>query len=260
MQVENHDNQVLTAVIVDDEPAVSQALGKLLSLYCPRVQVVAIADSVTSCVEALAQNDIDLVFLDIALGRESGFDLFTKVRQVEFQVIFTTSYSEFAIKAIRAEAVDYLLKPIDPVELRTAVDRALSGKRDHEVKNWSQPITDESGLTVPNNGIAVVTSDGINLLHLEEIVHVEGSGSYSTFYMIDGTTLVASRNLMHYERLIESRTFFRTHQSHLINLSHLKSFSANNSQVLLTGDRAVSVSKTKKPMLIERIRELYRGV
>ncbi|MFK8055358.1 MAG: LytR/AlgR family response regulator transcription factor [Saprospiraceae bacterium] len=259
MKSQNVESGQLVAIIVDDELPVAQALEKLLRLYCKQVQFLTSVECIADCLAVLAENEVDLVFLDIALGGESGFDLFQKVPYVDFQVIFTTSYSEFAIKAIRAEAVDYLLKPIDPIELKSAVNRAMSRKEEFSESVKTSPVSKDEQVSVSTNGIAVVTSAGINLLQHEEIVHVEGSGSYSTFHMKDGPSLIASRNLMHYERLIESETFFRTHQSHLINLAHLKSFNASESQVHLTGDRLIPVSKTKKPLLLDRIRDLYRG-
>lgn len=260
MNIRKIEGKSLVAVIVDDEQPVTQALEKLLALYCPQVHVLTSVECIADCLVVLEENEVDLVFLDIALGGESGFDLLQKVPHVNFQVIFTTSYSEFAIKAIRAEAVDYLLKPIDPIELKNAVDRALSQKDEFAERLASSPSPKGEDSLVDNNGIAVVTSAGINLLQLADIVHVEGSGSYSTFHMREGPSLIASRNLMHYERLIESTTFFRTHQSHLINLAHLRSFNASESQAHITGDRFVPVSKSKKPLLLDRIRDMYRGV
>lgn len=259
MKIDRGEKETLVAVIVDDEQPSAEALSKLLSLYCPHVQVISKVKEISECLKVLSDNTVDIVFLDIALGGESGFDLFHRVPFVDFQVVFTTSYSEFAIKALRADAVDYLLKPIDPIELRTAVNKAIS--RMDELSADSQ--VEQSQLTgteaIETNGIAVVTSTGINLIHLEDVIHIEGSGSYSTFYFVDTPPMIASRNLMHYERLIASERFYRTHQSHLINLSHLRSFNAHEAQAFLTGNRIVPVAKSKKAGLLDKIRDMYRG-
>lgn len=259
MKNSNDDRYLLDAVIVDDERPAAEALTKLLTLYCPHVRVVNIVDGIADCLSVISYNDIDIVFLDIALGGESGFDLFHRAPFVDFQVIFTTSYSEFAIKAIRADAVDYLLKPIDPIELRAAVNKATSRKDEQQEGSVQVGLQKSTTHGSETNGIAVVTSTGINLLHLDEIVHIEGSGSYSTFYFVVAPPITASRNLMHYERLIASDQFYRTHQSHLINLSHLQSFNAHESQVFLSSNRVVPVAKMKKAGLLDRIRDLYRG-
>lgn len=195
-----------------------------------------------------------MVFLDIQMQRETGFDLLTRLSSINFEVIFTTAYSEYAIKAFKFSAIDYLLKPIDIGELKASLDKVekkLMGsisERLHElIQNLKPPSKHGYKLALP-------TSDGLIFVKINDIIYCEASSNYTQIYSNDGRKHIVSRTLKEYEDLLTDHNFFRIHNSHLINLDCIKKYvRGEGGYVIMNNDISLDVSKRKKEAFLSRL-------
>jgi two-component system LytT family response regulator len=253
--------QSLTAVIIDDVEMARKALRADLEDYCPDVHVVGEAEGVASGLEAIRSLKPDLVFLDIQMDDGTGFDLLKQAAGQHFQVIFTTAYSDFAIKAFRFSAVDYLLKPIDGEDLAAAVKKA---KEMAAAPSPSLPPSYE--LLMENlrqmgqhkaRKIALNTQEKVHIVPMDDIVRLESHSNYTLFYLRDGQKILVTRTLKEYEELFGSHNFLRIHNSHLINLDFLKEFvKADGGTAIMADNSHVPVSSRKKDILLKKLSEL----
>ena len=239
------------AIIIDDEKHARESLSTLLQMYCPKVEILADISNVAEAKTAIETLQPDIVFLDIAIGQDNGFDLIEALNPIAFYIIFTTAYSEFALKAFQANAIDYLLKPIEPELLISALDKVNNQNTRAQLK--LQQLF-QSLNTQKINKIAITTLEGVQFLQLDKISHINGSGNYSTFYLTDGSKLMASKSLKHFEGNLPRNTFYRSHQSYLVNLNHIKSIQASKGTVTLHDETEISVSKSKKDTLIQAMK------
>ena len=246
---------MLKAIIVDDENGARQSLANILTAKCSNVEVKATADSVSKAMTAIKDIKPDIVFLDIQLHNETGFDLLEKIGNPGFEVIFTTAYDKYAIRAIKFAAVDYLLKPIDTNELLAAVKKAeakrtLAERNDHIRVLLNNRKTESAGQT-----IGLPTMDGFDFVIINDIIRIESTGNYSTFFFANKTSIVASRLLKEFEELLSDSNFFRVHQSHLVNLKHIRKYlKGDGGELMMIDDSMVPVSKRKKADLLNILR------
>ena len=239
------------ALIVDDEKHARESLCALLQMYCPKVEILADLCNVAEAKKAIESLQPDIVFLDIALGEDNGFDLIESISPIAFHLIFTTAYSEFAVKAFQVNAIDYLLKPIEPALLKSALDKV----NNHNTKAQLQLQQLFHSLNTQKiNKIAITTLEGIQFLDLDNILYINGSGNYSTFYLLDGSKLVASKSLKYFEGHLPGNIFYRSHQSYLVNLHHIKSIQASKGTIALNDETEISMSKSKKDALIQAMK------
>ncbi len=246
---------MIQAVIIDDVADARATLKADLADYCPQIQLIGEADSVVSGVKLLQQLKPNVVFLDINLQDGTGFDLLEILGNAAFRVIFTTASDEFAIRAFRFSAVDYLLKPVDPDELLAAVSKleekpnVQSEKLDllmHSLKDKAPP-----------RRLALHTLEKIHITQIEDIIRCESNGNYTYFYFADGQKLLVTRTLKEFDQLLEAHHFMRVHQSHLVNLDHVKEYVKTEGGYLLMSDGShVSVSIRKKPQVIKMLESL----
>lgn len=237
----------IQAIIIDDEKHARESLSSLVNLYCDNVTLIGKASNVTDGIALIKNKKPDLVFLDIAIGSESGFDLLNQLEKIDFQIIFTTGFSEFAIKAFKVNALDYLLKPIDPIDLQNAVNKySKSRQQENQFTNLIEAL--HSGK--PKH-IAISSTEGISYVEIANIVHVKGSGNYSTFTLLDEEKIMASKSLKHFESLLPTNQFFRSHQSHLINVHHVKKILIQDGNVieLKNGDTVPLVRHRKEELM-----------
>jgi two-component system LytT family response regulator len=248
---------MLRAVIVEDEKRSRETLSGLLKLYCKNVEVVAEADGVKTGISAITEYKPDIIFLDIQMPDGSGFKLLEELEDYNFDVIFTTAYDQFAIKAIKFSALDYLLKPIFPDDLKVAVNKAEEKQKQQNLKpnidallgNYKRP--DEE----PN--IVLSTSDKVSVVKISEIVRCESSNYYTFFYFIDRKRILVSRTLKDNEELLSEYNFLRIHKSHLINLKYVTTFSRNERGFVLMADGSeVPVSRRKREKVLEILSNL----
>jgi two-component system LytT family response regulator len=243
---------MLRTIIIDDEPHMRLALGNLVKQYCPGIEVVAKADGVKSGVEAIKKYHPDLILLDIKMEDGTGFDLLQQLDPVDFKVIFITAYDEFAIKAFRFSALDYLLKPVDPDELIDAVGKAGKIFQD-DFNTQLNTLNDHlQSQDLSAKKLIVKTSDSIHLIDVNEILYCESDGGYTELHIFGGKRVVVSSTLKEYEDLLTDFGFFRVHKSFLINMKFINRFDkADGGFIILTGEFKIPVASRKKDLLME---------
>ncbi len=245
---------MIKCIIVDDEQKSQESLKILLEDFCKGVEVKALCQNVTEAITALATHNPDLVFLDIHLQRETGFDLLTQAEKIDFEVVFTTAYSEYAIKAFKFSAIDYLLKPIDIEELRKAVEKVQKKHNGNITDRLDQLILNLKNTTGQNYKLALPTTDGLIFVQIENIIYCEASSNYTQIFTQDGKKHLVSRTLKEYEDLLTDQNFFRIHNSYLINLNLIKKYvRGEGGYVVMANDVSLDVSKRKKEAFLARL-------
>jgi two-component system, LytTR family, response regulator len=246
---------MIKSIIVDDELKSRESLRILIEDFCDGIEVVALCQNVTEGIDAIQAYKPDIVFLDIQMQRETGFDLLARVREVNFEVIFTTAYSEYAIKAFKFSAIDYLLKPIDIEELKKAIQKVqkklnsdIGGRLQQLIQNLKQGGPSE------NYKLAIPTTEGLIFVKVNDILYCTASSNYTEIYLADGKKHLVSRTLKEYEEMLEGHDFFRIHHSYLINLNAIKKYvRGEGGYVVMTNDKSLDVSKRKKESFLARI-------
>lgn len=247
---------MIKAIIVDDELGARESLSKMIEKNCKQLEVVAKADSAQAAFEAITSKQPDLVFLDIEMPNGNAFDLLEKFKEINFNIIFTTAYDHYAIKAIKFSAVDYILKPIDPEELVEAVKRFEKKQQGHPNVLDKQFKTLLSNVRPENKlkKVGIPDGDGLIFINLSDIVRCESDGNYTFFILTNGKKIIASRTLGEYEQMFTEDNFFRVHRSHLINLQHVKKYiKGEGGYVIMTDDSQVEVSRRNKNEFLEKL-------
>lgn len=242
---------MLNAIIVDDEVAGAKGLVRLLNRYCPGVHIFATAHSIDEAEQKILSLKPDVVFLDIEMPFGSGFDLLNRISQrdtIRFEVIFTTAYSQYAIKAFKHNAIDYLLKPIDPEELVDAVKKCEEKKERGNVDlKKIENLFSSLSQTNKIQKLPVHTQEGIIYLDTEKVVRLEADGNYTKIHLVGGQKFTSSRTLKEYEEMMPQKEFFRIHKTNLVNLSHVKQYiKGEGGEVLMSDDSLLEVSRYKK--------------
>jgi two-component system, LytTR family, response regulator len=214
---------MLQAIIIDDEPKNVRVLRKLVEEFCPGVNIIAEAFDVESAYKVITSSSPDLLFLDIEMPFGNAFDLLDKLKPVSFEVIFITAFNNYALRALKYSALDYLLKPVDIDELKLAVKKASD-------KRQSKAINEQLNNLLYNlqkpalQKLALPTKDGLIFIHTDKIARCEASGAYTLIFTRDGEKITTSRNIKEYEELLPEGLFYRIHNSHIINLNCVKKY------------------------------------
>lgn len=242
----------MNALLLDDEPAVLESLKSKLELFCPEVDVLATTTTVEEALDVLEREEIDLLFLDVNLNGETGFDLLQRYQGDDLPaLIFTTAHDQYAIQAIKHAALDYLLKPIDAEDLVKAVRKA--GTRTPAIQ---AQVVNQGAQGTPKK-LVIPTTEGMHILNVSSIVRCESSSNYTKFYLMDKTSVLASKTMKEYEILLRPAGFERVHKSHLVNLELVSKYiSADGGYLLLTDGSNVPVSNRKKEMLVKHLKQL----
>ncbi len=241
---------MIKAMIVDDEQSSIDLLQWLIAQYCPDITAVKTARSVKDALPVISTFKPDILFLDIQMPHQSGFDLLTNIDQWNFEVIFTTAYNEFAIQAIRFSALDYLLKPVDEAELRKAVER-FKAKRMYApsgqllFRNFIQNI---SHTNREKFRLALAGSSEVKYVLLEEIIRLQAESNYTHIFLSGGKTFVSAKTLKEYDEILREHRFLRVHKSHMVNPAHVESYDKQG-QLLMSDGSVVEVSRRKKEFL-----------
>jgi two-component system LytT family response regulator len=246
---------MIRSIIVDDELKSRESLKILIEDFCEGVTVAALCQNIDEAVLAITQIKPDLVFLDIQLQRETGFDLLTRYEEFDFEVIFTTAYSEYAIKAFKFSAIDYLLKPIDIEELKNALKKVEKRIKNTDVTDRIQQLLQNMRTgTTDNYKLALPTADGLVFVKVSDILYCEASSNYTEITMADNKKYLVSRTLKEYDEILSEQNFFRIHHSYLINLNGIKKYvRGDGGYVVMNNDKPLDVSKRKKDGFLERI-------
>ncbi len=244
---------MLNAIIIDDELKGRIALKQKLLDYCPDVHVVAEATSGEEGIELIRQHQPQVIFLDIEMPRMDGFEMLRRIENKNFQIIFTTAYDQYAIKAIKFAAFDYLLKPVDIDELRMAVKRIQQQSQTHTEQKL-QALEDNLHPRLAFNKIAIPTLDGLLFFNISDIIHLEAQSNYTAIYFSNHPRLIASRTLKEFEDLLPQDIFFRTHHSHIINLHYIKRYiKGDGGQIEMQNGNYVDVARRKKEEFLRLI-------
>ena len=245
----------ITAVIIDDEKNGRENLFNSLLKYCPEVEVVAEADSVISGIEIIQEFTPELVFLDIEMPDGKGFKVLEFFHDAIFDVSFVTAYDHYAIDAIRFSALDYILKPINVLELRAAINRLEQRK----LKNNQliRQFVQNADSVLAEKKLALSTADKIEFHKIGQIIRCQGEGNYTHFYFADGNSLLVSKTLNEFDEILERYGFIRTHKTHLVNLMFVSAFHKNDGGYLKMIDgTSVPVSRRRKDEILERFRQV----
>lgn len=246
---------MINAMIIDDEHYASQALVTLLKKHCPDVTVIAVSNNAKEAVKLIRELQPQLVFLDIEMPYLNGFELLEMLGNVSFDCIFTTSYDQYAIKAIRFSALDYLLKPVDPEELKAAVGR-VTGKRSASLQQQQMELL-LSRFQQPQpmvNRIALPTLEGLQIIPVDSILYCTSSSNYTIFNLTENQKLIISRTLKEIEEMLEDYQFLRVHHSYLVNLHEVRKYNRGEGGSLLMSDgTTIDVSRSRKEMLLKKL-------
>ena len=245
---------MLRAIIIDDEAKGRLGLKEKLKYYCPDVQVIAEAANGVEGIAAIEMHRPEVVFLDIEMPGMNGFQMLNELKEKKFHLIFTTAYDQYAIKAIKYAAFDYLLKPIDIEELRLAIANIKSkGKTD--IKDQAELL--QQNIQHPKkqlNKLAIPTLEGLFFYDINDVVHLEANSNYTNIHFSNKTKIIASKTLKEFEELLPEEIFFRTHHSHLINLNYIKRYiKGDGGQIELQNGVYVDVSRRKKEEFLKAI-------
>ncbi len=244
---------MLKAIIIDDEAKGRMALTQKLHDYCKEVRTVGEAENGKAGIKLIEKTKPDIVFLDIEMPRMDGFEMLHRLPEKNFHLIFTTAYDQYAIKAIKYAAFDYLLKPVDIEELKLAISKISTYQHAHTEKKLELLDQNFYGKNVFNK-IAISTLDGLLFFEIKDIVHLEANSNYTTLYFVSGSKLVASKTLKDFEELLPADIFFRVHHSHLINLNYIKRYiKGDGGQIELQNGNYVDVSRRKKEEFLKAI-------
>ncbi len=244
------------AIIIDDELRARTTLSQMLNMYCPTIEITGQADSVLSGLTLIKQINPDIVFLDIKMPDGTGFDLLNRLEKINFALIFLTAFDEYAVKAFKFSAVDYLLKPIDPDELSAAVDRAIDTLK-NKTNQLAPLIENLKTIRRESKKIVLKTAESIYLVSIADIIRCESTGNYTRFFLTDKKAILVSRTLKDYDELLTEYGFYRVHQSHLVNLSHINRLDKADGGVIIMNDgQQVPISTRKKDALIKAINDL----
>ena len=245
---------MLKSIIVDDELKSRESLKKMLATFCQDIEVMATCQNVAEAVQAIEEYRPDVIFLDVQMQGETGFDLLTAIKNIDFEVIFTTAYSEYALKAIKFSAIDYLLKPIDIEDLQSAVAK-IEKKQDQPITaRLNQLIQNLQSGNSENYKLALPTTDGLTFIKTSEVMYCKASGNYTEIFMDNGKKHLVSRPLKEYDDMLSTQGFFRIHHSYLINLDCVKSYvRGEGGHVVMKDNCTLDVSRRKKEAFIQRI-------
>ena len=245
---------MLKAIIIDDEPDCCESLATLLERFCPEVHIASTCYSGAEALAAILEIKPHLIFLDIEMPYMNGFELLEKLPAIDFDVIFTTSYDQYAIKAFRFSALDYLLKPIDREELQKAVQKVLNKKQNQlpqQLEILLQKIN-QTNNTVQR--IALPTMEGLLLVAVNSIISCASDGNYTIFFMKDKQKLIISRPLKEVEEMLEDHLFLRVHNSYIVNLNEISKYvKGEGGYLMMTDGSTVDVSRSRKELMLKKL-------
>jgi two-component system LytT family response regulator len=247
----------LKTVIIDDEPDAVSFIHSIIKEYCPALEVIGKAHDAMEGIELIREKQPDLILLDVEMPHGSGFDLLAQFPDKTFDVIFITAFNHYAIKAIKFSAVDYILKPININEFIVAIERVIEKRSTATLPNRNFETLLENLNSAAPAKLAIPTSDGMEYLSTKEIIRIEADRSYSWFHLTGKRKILVSKNLKEYQDLLNDRNFFRSHNSHLINLEHVKKYiRADGGAIEMIDGSQVPISRTRRDLFLTHMGRL----
>lgn len=236
----------ISSLIIDDDPFMQDLLSDKLRQHVPEVEVLSKASCGEEGIEMIEKHKPDLIFLDVEMLDMTGFEMLSKIKSIDFEIIFITSYSHYAVKAIRSNALDYLIKPIDLGELKTAIESYKSRSTSMvNVQAKKEAVQNLTRNNIADQYLFLQTQEGELQLALEDIIRIEGERNYSFIHLRKSKKKLVSKTLADLEFILEKKGFFRCHKSHIVNAQHIISV-ANRLNISLSDDAIVPISRRKK--------------
>jgi two-component system, LytTR family, response regulator len=251
------------ALLIEDEPESLQNLQNLLSRYCPDVEVMATGGSNADLLRLAAddkEHQFEVAFLDISLPDGLVFQGLQQMDDIPFDIIFVTAFDKYALTAFEFSAIDYVLKPIEPDDLRRAVSRIRLGAKDSTTKERVELLQQNYSPNAPNafEKIGISGLDGVHFVRLSEIVRLEAEDNYTHFMLKSGERITASKTIKAYEETLLRLNFVRVHKKHIVNMNYMKTYiKGEGGYLVLENDENIEVSRRKKASLMETVRKLY---
>ncbi|MEO6000171.1 MAG: LytTR family DNA-binding domain-containing protein [Chitinophagaceae bacterium] len=246
---------MITATIVDDEHDCCISLATLLERHCPAVKVVDVCHSASEALQSIQQHAPQILFLDIEMPHMNGFELLEKLPEIDFQLIFTTSYDQYAIKAIRFSALDYLLKPIDREELQSAVQKVIQLLHKPFPQQIEILLQKLHRPAVPVNKIAIPTMEGLRMILVESIISCKADSNYTLLFLKNKQKIIASRTLKDIEEMLEDYSFLRVHHSYIVNINEIEKYiKGEGGELLMSDNSTIDVSRNRKEMLMRKLK------
>lgn len=251
--------QTISAFIVDDEFQSREVISLMLAGMFPEIKIVGLVGTVKEALAGIEKKQPKLIFLDVQMRNETGFDLLDKLNEINFELIFTTAHNEFAVKAFRYSALDYLIKPIDASELESAVKKAINKIQLHQSSTSEQVqlLTQhlDGSKKIPDK-IAIPSPEGLLFIKVPDIIYCHGLGNYTEFFLMNEQKITSSHTLKQYEELLSDHLFFRAHKSFLINLSHIKKYlRGEGGTAVMSNGHEIEIARRNKTSFLN----LFKG-
>lgn len=246
---------MIRTILVDDETDSIRVLQRLLNAYCPEVEVIGTADGVETALNVIQMARPDLVFLDIEMTHGNAFDLLNQLQPITFQIIFVTAFDNYAIRAFKYSALDYLLKPVDIDDLREAVKRAATKVQGKNFLDQMETLLyNMETFQLSQQKMAVPTLTGLVFIPIKDILRFEANGSYTTIYLTSKEEIIATRNIKEYEDLLPAAIFCRVHNSHIINLHKIQKYhKGRGGYVIMEDGSNIEVASRRREEFLRRL-------
>lgn len=246
---------MLKALIIDDEKHCRRILDWAIQKNCPEIEIAAQCHSGTSALEAIEAHRPDLIFLDIEMRDMSGFEMLERVPKINFEIIFTTAYDQFALDAFKVSAADYLLKPIDEKDLIKAVGKVKKRREENQSTSQIEFLLQHirKNLEEEEDTIALPSSTGLEFVEIEKIIYCQSDSNYTHLHLKGEKDMIVSRTLKDVEDLLPEGKFFRVHHSYTVNLKHIRRYlKADGGYLVMSNGDKVKVARSKKELLLEK--------
>lgn len=243
---------MIRAIVIDDEEESRDSIVYILNNYCDNIDIIAEAENVKQGVEAIKNELPDVLFLDIDMPDGTGFDLLEQFPEPDFQVIFITAHDQYALKAIKFSALDYILKPVNPKHLMDAVKKLKTIKPDYDLisKQISTLFKNRNGF----DRITLSTFEGLRFVLLNDIIRCEADGNYTNFYLVSGEKILVTKTLKDFDETLSDHDFIRIHKSHLVNLKYIDRYiKGEGGAIVMTDGAQVEVSRRRKEYFLSRL-------
>ena len=242
-------NNILKVVLIDDEPKSIKSLEWELNKFCTGVEILNTFTSPNKAFKFIKEQQVDCVFLDIEMPEMDGFQFLSQFQERKFEVVFVTAYDQFAINAIKENAVDYLLKPIDTDDLISTIEKI----KVRAVQKSEKDLFEESLLSISDKRISIPMNGKIVFLQTDEIIYCESDGNYCKIFLEDKRTLFVTRKIKEVLNLLPGEKFFRVHNSYVVNLNKVREYLKTDGYVILSNNTKIPVSRSKKSSFLDKV-------
>lgn len=243
-------------LIIDDENRTRNLISNMIQSFGLDIETIPEGENVKSGIEAIKKHNPDIVFLDIQMPDGTGFDVIQSIPDKNFEVIFITAHEEFAIKAIKFSALDYLLKPVDPLELKAALEKALNAV-DNQNDSSQYDALNTNMNPSEKRRLVLKTQESVHVVELDEIIRCEADRNYTSFFLQNNKKILVSKTLKEYETLLAGHNFLRVQQSHLININYVDRYDKKNGGAVVMKDGSeVPLSPAKRDVFFKRLENI----